>query len=214
MLRIDMHVHTSHSYDGLCSVEDAVKAAKAKGLNGIAITDHNTISGHHEAKKFSKRSFIIIPGVEISSADGHILGLGVNELVPQELSARETVKRIKEQGGIAIAAHPFALGRKPNLVYRAKFDAIEAFNSRALFFSNPLARRFAERNRFPMVAGSDAHHRDEIGLASTTLNCKPNIDSILEQIRRGETSISGRTLPLSIFLWRVFQRIPHRSYER
>jgi len=195
-------------------VEDVVKAAKAKGLNGIAITDHNTVRGYFEAKKFSKHNFIIIPGVEISSADGHILGLGVSELVPRKLSAIETVKRIKEQGGIAIAAHPFALGRKSNLVHRAKFDAIEAFNSRALFFSNPLARRFAERNRFPMTAGSDAHHCDEIGLASTTLNCKPNVDSILEQIKRGETSISGRTLPLLSFLWRAFQRIPRKRYER
>ncbi len=214
MLRIDLHVHTSHSPDGLCSVEDAVKAAKAKGLNGIAITDHNTIRGNVEAKKFSKHDFIIIPGLEISSTDGHILGLGVSELVPRGLSAKETVKRIKEQGGITIVAHPFALGRKPNLVYKAKFDAIEAFNSRALFFSNPLARRFAERNRFPMTAGSDAHHCDEIGLAITTLNCKPNVDSILKQIERGETSISGRTLPLSSFLWRAFQRIPQRIYKR
>jgi len=207
-------VHTLHSPDGLCSVEDAVKAAKAKGLNGIAITDHNTIRGHVEAKKFSRNDFIIIPGVEISSADGHILGLGVRELVQRGLSAEETVKRIKEQGGISIVAHPFAFGRKPNLVYKAKFDAVEAFNSRALFFSNPLARRFAEQNRFPMTAGSDAHHCDEIGLAITTLNCKPNVDSILEEIKRGETSISGRTLPLSIFLWRAFQRILHRFYER
>ena len=207
-------MHTLHSPDGLCSVEDAVKAAKTKGLNGIAITDHNTISGHVEAKKFSRNDFIIIPGVEISSADGHILGLGVSELVPRGLSAEETLKRIKEQGGISIVAHPFAFGRKPNLVYKAKFDAVEAFNSRALFLSNPLARRFAEQNRFPMTAGSDAHHCDEIGLAITTLNCKPNVDSILEEIKRGETSISGRTLPLSIFLWRAFQRILHRFYER
>lgn len=213
MLRLDLHVHTSHSYDGLCSVEDTVKAAKAKGLNGIAITDHNSIAGHAEARKFSKRGFIIIPGVEIPSVDGHILGLGISELVPRGLPAKETVKRIKKQGGIAIAAHPFALGRKPSLVYKAKFDAIEGFNSRALFFSNPLARRFAERNRFPMTAGSDAHHCDEIGLASTTLNCKANVDSILEQIKGGGTSISGRTLPLSTLLWRALQKILHRRYE-
>ena len=203
-------MHSSHSYDGLCSVEDAVKVAKAKGLNSIAITDHNTISGHTEARKLSQHGFVIIPGVEISSADGHILGLGVSELVPRGLSAKETVKRIKKQGGIAIAAHPFALGRKPSLVYRAKFDAIETLNSRALFISNPLARRFAERNEIPMVAGSDAHRCDEIGLAYTRVNCKPKVDSIFEQIRMGKASISGRTLPLSSFLRRALQKLLHR----
>ena len=206
-------MHTNHSIDGFCSVAEAVKAAQARGLNGIAITDHNSIGGHAEARKFSRRGFVIIPGLEISSADGHILGLDINELVPRGLPAKKTVKRINKQGGIAIAAHPFALGRKPSLVYKAKFDAIEAFNSRALFFSNPLARRFAERNRFPMIAGSDAHHCDEIGLASTTLNCKANIGSILEQIKGGGTSISGRTLPLSTLLWRALQKILHRRYE-
>ncbi len=206
-------MHTSHSYDGFCSVEDAVKAAKAKGLNGIAITDHNRIGGHAEAKKFSKRGFLVIPGIEISSSGGHILGIGITKLIPRGLPARETVKRIKEQGGIAIAAHPFALGRKPGLVYKAKFDAIETLNSRALFLSNPLARGFAERNKIPMTAGSDAHRCDEIGLAYTSVNCKPKIDSIIEQIKTGGTSISGRTLPLPSFLWRALQKLVHRRGE-
>jgi predicted metal-dependent phosphoesterase TrpH len=207
-------VHTTHSIDSFCSVAEAVKAAQTRGLNGIAITDHNSIGGHAEVRKFSRRGFVIIPGLEISSSNGHILGLGICELVPRGLPAKETVERIKEQGGIAIAAHPFALGRKPGLVYKAKFDAIEVFNSRALFFSNPLARRFAERNRFPMIAGSDAHHCDEIGLASTTLNCKANVDSILEEIKGGGASISGRTLPFPTLLWRALQKILHRRYER
>lgn len=211
MLRLDLHVHTSHSYDGVCSVKDIVKAARRKGLSGVAVTDHDTIDAHAEAEKFSGRDFVIIPGLEVSSANGHIIGLGISELVPKKLSAEETVGRIKKQGGIAIATHPFTLGLKPGLVYKAKFDAIEVLNSRALFFANPLARRFAERNRLPMTAGSDAHHCDDVGTASTTLNCKANVDSILEEIRRGGTSISGRALPLSRYLWRVLQKILHKG---
>ena len=192
-------------------MKDIVKAARRKGLSGVAVTDHDTIDAHAEAEKFSGRDFVIIPGLEVSSANGHIIGLGISELVPKKLSAEETVGRIKKQGGIAIATHPFTLGLKPGLVYKAKFDAIEVLNSRALFFANPLARRFAERNRLPMTAGSDAHHCDDVGTASTTLNCKANVDSILEEIRRGGTSISGRALPLSRYLWRVLQKILHKG---
>jgi len=200
-------VHTSHSIDGSCSVEEVVAAAKAKGLDGVAITDHNSIAGHPEVEKFSKGGFLVIPGVEVTSADGHIVGLGVSKLIPRDLSANETVERIRKQGGIAIAAHPFALGRRPGLVRKAKFDAIEVLNSRAFLLSNPLARRFAERNKIPMVAGSDAHHRDEIGLAYTTVDCEPKIESILEHIKTGRSSASGRAVPFPNLLWRFLLKL-------
>lgn len=206
-------MHTTYSSDGFCSIARAVDAARAKGLNGIAITDHNTVRGLPEAKKFSKRDFLVIPGIEVSSADCHIVALGVTKLIPRDLPANETVKRIREQGGVAIAAHPFAIGRRPGLVHKAKFDAIEALNSRALFLSNPLARRFAERHKIPMVAGSDAHRCDEIGLAYTNVDCAPKVDAVLKQIRAGGTSISGRTLPLPSFLWRILQKLRHRRCE-
>lgn len=206
-MRLDLHVHTSHSYDGHCSVDEVVAAAKARGLNGVAIADHNSIAGHQDAKKFSEGGFLVIPGIEVSSADGHIVGLGVSELIPRDLSAGETVERIREQGGIAIAAHPFALGRRPGLVYRAKFDAIEVLNSRAFLLSNPLAHRFAERNKMPMVGGSDAHRRDEIGLAYTTVDCEPKVESVLEQIKTGKSSASGRAIPLPSLMWRFLRKL-------
>jgi len=210
LLRLDLHVHTKYSYDCFCSVERAIEVAKAKGLSGIAITDHDSISGHREAKNFSKDGFLIIPGVEVSSANGHILGLGISELIPKGLPAGETVDLIRKQGGVAIAAHPFAPGRRPELVYRAKFDAIECLNSRAIFLSNPLAERFARKNGIPMVAGSDAHRCEDIGLAYTMVNCELNLDSVLEIIKKGGTSISGRALPTSSILWRVLQKALHR----
>ena len=214
MLRLDLHVHTTYSSDGLCTLARAVEAARAKGLDGMAITDHNSISGHDEAKKISNDKFLIIPGLEVTSADGHIIGLGVESLIPRGLPAGETVRLIKEQGGVAIAAHPFELGTKPSLVYKAKFDAIEGLNARAVLLGNPLAQRFAAKNKLTMVAGSDAHRSDEVGLAYTLVDCEPKIDSVLDIIVRGGTSIAGETIPLSSFLWRALQKMLRRSYER
>ena len=211
MLRLDLHVHTSHSYDGRSSVDEVVAAAKAKGLDGVAITDHNSVAGHLEAKKYSKSGFLVIPGIEVASADGHIVGLGISELIPRGLSAKETVERIRGQGGIAIAAHPFALGRRPGVVYKAKFDAIEVLNSRAFFISNPLARGFAERNKIPMVAGSDAHRMEDIGLAYTTVDCELKIESVLRQIRAGKSFVSGRTLSFPSLLWRFVRKMASKK---
>ncbi len=214
MLQLDLHVHTANSYDGRCTVDQAVAAARAAGLNGIAVTDHDSVSGHQDAKKNSRDGFLVIPGMEVSSADGHIVALGISELVPKGLPAAETVELIRNQGGVAIAAHPFAPLRRPNLVYRAKFDAIEGFNARALFLSNPLAQRFARKNNLTVVAGSDAHTCAEIGLARTKMDCELKLEAVLEKIRRGETSISGRTLPISTFLLRALQKVLRRTDER
>jgi predicted metal-dependent phosphoesterase TrpH len=189
-----------------------VEAAKAAGLNGIAITDHNTIDGNAEGSKFSTKDFLVIPGIEISSKDGHILGLGVKKLVPEKLSASETIRLIREQGGIAVAAHPFGFGGRIGSVRKAKFDAVEAYNSRAYFISNGLARRFVERNGLSMAAGSDAHCPDEIGFAGVELKCKLELETVLMAIKRGEASIFGRPLPILLFLRRALHKFLHRRW--
>ena len=212
MFRLDLHVHTKYSKDCSCSVAEAVEAAKAAGLNGIAITDHDTVGGNSEGAKLSSEKFLVIPGVEISSKDGHILGLGVSELIPRNLPASETVKLIREQGGIAVAAHPFGIARKIGSVCKARFDAVEVFNSRAYFISNGLARRFAERNGLPMVAGSDAHCPDEIGFAGVEMNCKLELETVLKVITRGEATTFGRPLPLLLFLRRALHKFLRRRW--
>ena len=210
MLRIDLHVHSSFSKDGFCPLSKAIKAAKARGLNGIAITDHNTIAGHAKISHIKCKDFVIIPGVEISSKDGHILGLGINKLAPRDLPAAGTVAMIRKQGGIAIAAHPFSPIAGRDALFKAKFDAVEVFNSRAYFLSNSLARRFAEKHRLPMSAGSDAHFLDEIGLAGVELNCEPDVDEILKEIPKGRAKIFGRTLPFPTYMWRAIYKYTHK----
>jgi len=191
-------------------VTQAVAAAKAKGLSGIAITDHNSIASHAEIAKFKTEDFLIILGIEVSSKDGHVLGLGVNESIPRDLSAAETVDKIKAQGGIAVAPHPFSPARKTGVVFKARFDAVEVFNSHAYFLSNPLAKRFAEQNRMPMTAGSDSHFPNEVGLAYVGVTCEPKFDDVLKAVARGEAVIFGRTLPLPYYLWRSVYKQIHK----
>jgi predicted metal-dependent phosphoesterase TrpH len=187
----------------------AVEKAKARRLSGIAIVDHNTIAGHAEISKFSDENFLIIPGIELSSKDGHILGLGIRELIPRNLSAAETVDKIREQGGIAVAAHPFSPARKTGVMSKAKFDAVEVFNSQAYLLSNPLAKRFAEQNKMPMTAGSDTHFPDEVGLAYVGVTCEPKLDDVLKAIAHGEAVIFGHTLPIPICIWRSVYKLVH-----
>lgn len=207
--RYDLHVHTRYSRDGRCTPLEAVRTARSKGLSGIAITDHDSINGNLEAARLNLKDFVVIPGIEVSSKDGHILGLNVMEPIPPGLPAAETVALIREQGGIAVAAHPFGLGRKIGAVLKAKFDAIEVFNSRT-YFGNSLAREFAEKNKLPMVAGSDAHYPDEIGLAGVEVNCKPTVDAVLSSIVRREIAVFGQLLPPFTYLRRAIRKLISR----
>ena len=128
-VKADLHVHTIYSHDSLITPKDLVFYAKKRGLTAVAITDHDTVEG---ALKIAKETdFLIIPGIEVSSRNGHIVGLNLQEPVEKGLSSDETVDKIHEAGGLAVACHPFALFKgslgKPT---NAKFDAIETINAR------------------------------------------------------------------------------------
>lgn len=200
MLKIDLHVHTVHSGDSPCEVREAITAAKENGLDGIAITDHDSVSGLEEALNITREEeFLIIPGIEVSSDDGHILGLGIKKTVPSGLPAAETVKKIKEKGGVTVSAHPFSLDPKPFSILKANFDAVEIFNSRR-YVGNKLAKKYTSNHNLHPTGGSDAHFCDEIGLAGVKLNCEPTVKKVLEKIRNGKASIFGRYLPLSHYM--------------
>ncbi len=149
--------------------------------------------------------FLVIPGIEVTSRHGHILGLGVREAVPPRLSAQETVELIREQGGVAVAAHPFWLNGRPGSVFHARFDAVEAFNSRSYFLSNPLALRYARKKRLPVTGGSDGHTEEEVGLAYTEVEGK-GAEGVLEEIRKGRTSVEGRNVPFCGYLAKALKK--------
>jgi predicted metal-dependent phosphoesterase TrpH len=206
-LKIDLHVHTQYSYDGLTTLEELIYYAKRRGLEGAAITDHDTIEG---ALKISRKTdLIIIPGIEVSSLNGHVVGLNVNEVIPPGLSVEETVDKIHDAGGIAVACHlkvPFKGSLEKHL--NAKFDAVEVINSSAFPFKYSVNRsiKFASNIGIAQVAGSDAHYGPEIGYAYTAIDAEPNITDIVKALTKGFCKPFGEAIPLHFRLKRILLR--------
>ena len=198
-LKIDIHVHTTYSHDALITPKDLIFYAKKRGLDGVAITDHDRIDG---ALKIAKETdFLIVPGIEISSLNGHIIGLNVNELVPPKLGVDETLDRIHEAGGIAIACHPITFFKESLKGHiSSRFDAIEVINSASFPFNYSVRRseEIASRLGIARVAGSDAHYGPEIGYAYTLVNAECEVDEVVNAIRKGFCSPYGRAIPLTM----------------
>jgi predicted metal-dependent phosphoesterase TrpH len=200
-IKIDLHVHTVYSPDSLITLEQLVFWAKKRGLNAVAVTDHNRVEG---ALKMAKETdFLIIPGTEVNSSDGHIVALNVHEVIPRDSSADETVERIHEAGGIAVACHPFALfkgslGKHAN----GKFDAIETINASASPFKRSVrkAEEVAARFKLPRVAGTDAHYAPAIGYAYTLVDAEASVDAVVKAIAAGRCQPFGAPVPLRLKL--------------
>jgi len=197
-LKIDLHVHTLYSKDASTTLQEVVTYSKKRGLDGVAITDHGTLRG---ALKLAKEKTItVIPGMEIDTPQGHVLALNITAPIPSKLSLPETVQRIHDSGGIAVAAHPtvfFKLGISRRVASVSNFDAVEVINSAAFpfFLSTYMNRKLAEKLDLPQTAGSDAHQSVEIGTAYTVIDADTYIDDIIEAIRKGVTIPCGKAIP-------------------
>lgn len=203
-MKIDMHVHTYYSVDSSITPEELVFYAKKRGLDGVAITDHDRLDG--ALKIAAETNFLIVPGIEISSSDGHVVGLNVTRPVSGKLSAHETVGRIHDAGGIAVACHPIGLF-KGSLGKHAdsSFDAVEVINSSVIPFSYAVkeSMKIASRLGKPRLAGSDAHYGPEIGCAYTVVNAEPNVDDLVKAISKGLCQPFGNSIPWAIRLKRI-----------
>ncbi len=196
LMKLDIHIHSSHSNDGSVSPKEILKYAKKVGLQGIAVADHNEISGSLKLARGSStdKDFVVIPAVEVSSSEGHILALGIKENVQRNLSPKETIERIDDLGGLAVASHPFRFwsGLGPENVRRSGFEAIEVTNSRSLKKENRRSLALAKELNCGKTGGSDSHSIENIGKAYTVLeNPTWDIDGILEEIRGGRSKGEG-----------------------
>jgi len=196
-VKADLHVHSTYSSDSIITPKELVFYARKRGLNAVAVTDHNQVEG---ARKIARETdFLIIPGTEVSSRDGHIVGLNVNEAIPRGLSTDETVDRIHKAGGIAIACHPHALFKGSiGQHVTAKFDAVETINASSFPFrsASSKAEKLAERFGLPRVAGTDAHYGPVIGCAYTVIDSELNVESILKAIVDGRCEPAGGSISL------------------
>ncbi len=194
-MRLDLHNHTRHSPDSRVRPADLVVAAKRAGLDGLAITDHNAIGGVREAEGAARAGFLVLPGIEISTAAGHVLAYGVREVVPRDLSVAETVERITALGGVAVAAHPFRFwsGIGGDALRQAPFPAYETANARTLRRGNARARAHAREARVGETGGSDSHFLDEVARAVTEVDGGlGSVDDVLQCLARGKTRSQGR----------------------
>ncbi len=195
---IDLHCHSFFSGDGVSSPEELIASAKAKGLHGFALTDHNTSDGcRYLLDKGLLREdgaaaggFLIIPGVEVTTAEGHLLCLGVILPYLKGEPAAEVCKIVHGMGGIAIPPHPYDLfraGIRQAVLDTLEVDALEVFNAATTFKRyNRMAFEYATMRGLPMTAGSDAHHEAAIGTAYTILHTADfSVRGILEGIKRG-----------------------------
>ncbi|ELZ16443.1 PHP domain-containing protein [Haloterrigena salina JCM 13891] len=206
MLSVELHTHSSLSYDGRDPVELILEQADAVGLDAIAVTDHDEIDASLEAaERAADYGLLGIPGMEISSKAGHILGFGLEEAVPPGLSYESTLEAIWEQDGLAVIPHPFQESRHGVMARisredLARGDAIEVYNSRLLTGrANRQAERFARDHDLPMTAGSDAHISEMVGQAVTRVDAdERSVDAVLEAIREGRTTVEGKRTPWHI----------------
>jgi len=198
-MKADLHIHTYYSYDSTARPKEMVEAALEKGIDCLAVCDHGQIKGAMEAIEYAKnKPVLIIPGIEIKSKEGDILGLNVREIIPNKLSARETVERIKKSGGLAVIPHPFGWpcsfrGKLESLFSETTESlAIEVFNASIFSSANKKAAEVAKKYDLAFTCGSDAHFPGFIGKAYLEIPGENlSIEQALEAIKNKKCSVHG-----------------------
>ncbi|KKU30207.1 MAG: PHP domain protein [Candidatus Collierbacteria bacterium GW2011_GWE1_46_18] len=180
--------------DSLQTVEEIVLTCQKRGVKILAITDHDSLLGYHMAKHFietNKIKMLLIPACEVTTKKGHILAYGITKEIPRKLSARETIKLIHAQNGLAVAAHPFtfpfALGKK---VFNLPIDAVEGFNGPTPSFLNFHSHSLAMKHHLPSIAGSDSHEPESLCYGITRFSSSvKTVEDFLQALKVGNFSI-------------------------
>ncbi len=215
-IKADLHVHTTYSKDSLITPKDLIYYAKKRGLNAVAVTDHNQLEGAYKIAQ--ETDFLVIPGMEVSSLDGHIVALNVKEIIPRGYSAPETVARIHKAGGVAIACHPYVYFKgslKENVC--ETFDAIEIINARAFPFKRSVkkATEMAEHLNLSRVAGTDAHYGPQIGYGYTVIEAEEaSVEAITRAIVEGHCQPFGQPVPFTLNLMQELERVKRMLTKR
>ena len=197
----DLHMHTDHSHDCAVPVADLLDYADAQGLGAIAITDHNVFAGAKEAVQLARgRDLVVIPGEEIKTERGEVIGLFLREKIERGLPMADTIGAIREQGGVVYLPHPFdrlhTIPDAPTLHrHLPEIDVFEVYNARLLFEGfNDEALRFARKYDLTMGAGSDAHVLLGVGAGAVKLRAFEGPEEFLVSLRGAEILRRPRSL--------------------
>jgi len=199
-IEADLHVHTKYSFDCLLEPRTVIKIALMRGLSVIAITDHNTVKGSLAAIRVasSVEKLIVIPGIEVKTDMGDLIGLYVQE----EIKSRyfyDAIDEIRAQGGLVVLPHPYR-GHKGAVEELAKLaDLIEVVNGRCSHARNAKAHQLAKETGKPTVAGSDAHFAFEIGRVKTKFySSASSPEELRKEILSCERELVGKESPFLV----------------
>ena len=189
----DLHMHTAYSHDCVVPVGELLDYAEAEGLGAIAITDHNAFAGAREAVQLARgRRLTVIPGEEVKTDAGEVIGLFLEDEIPRGMSMGDTIAAIREQNGIVYLPHPFdrlhTIPDAPTLHrHLAEIDVFEVYNARLLFEGfNDEALRFARKYNLTMGAGSDAHVLQGVGTGLVRMRAFETPEEFLWSLRSAE----------------------------
>lgn len=174
MKRIDLHVHTRASKDAKGSILEIAKAAKAAGMDGIAITDHDSCPNLSEVQEaMSETGILVVPGCESTTIEGHVLCIGVTEAPAKGKSLAELSRLVRDQGGVCVASHPLkvlsGIGPTELMVHHKEghLSAAEGVNGRDRRFVQDNTIHLLKRLDIPFTGGTDAHFVQDVGTAWT-----------------------------------------------
>jgi predicted metal-dependent phosphoesterase TrpH len=178
---IDLHCHTSASFDSLAKPEAVMRAAASRGLTHLAVTDHDRIDAALRSRDNAPEGLTVIVGEEVKTADGDLVAIFIEKLVRPGLPAAETIAAIREQGGLVGVPHPFdrfrGYGRKSGADLAAiagLVDWVEVYNARVVGGSaNERAAEFAREHGLPGLCASDSHTVLEVGVSSNAVSGDP-----------------------------------------
>lgn len=179
-LRAELHCHSNDNNfpniyfplfrDSTQTSSEIVDACVRRNIKILAITDHDSLIGYKNAKKYIKDNhldILLIPACEVTAQEGHILAYNIHEEIPRKIPSRQVVDNIHSQGGIAVCAHPFMIHYHGKRVYDYPFDAIEGLNAAIPMPPNYKAISVSNELELPFIAGSDAHEKPAVGNAQT-----------------------------------------------
>ena len=208
-MKADLHIHSKYSMDCDTPLESIIKRCQDLKIECIAIADHGTAEGGLEMQKIAP--FKVIVAEEVLTTQGEIMGMFLKETIPSGFSPAETVRRIREQGGLVNIPHPFETIRGSSLkepyteAIAADIDLIEILNSRSPFHANSnKARDFAASHGIPAGAGSDAHSVHEIGRAYIEIPDFTTPEEFLAALAKGK--IYGKRSGIFVHLYSTWAR--------